>query len=185
LSREWRQWLAPAKNWERISLQGKKDVLAALEKETEELKEKKGQVEENESRWRNDQRECSAIPSKDALDRIHRYETSNVRHRYNVEARLVKLQGWRRGNTKANSGEDSDPESHQDTQFCETKPTGSGKPQVREATARVATLQEQVGQEGGVPLEVDPIESPTNEIVAAAESAVPPAAEQASSRGRS
>ena len=180
LSTELRLWLAPAKNWERISLLGKKDVLAALEKETEELKEKKGQVEENESRWRNDQRECSAIPLKDALDRIHRYETSNVRHRYKVEARLEKLQAWRRGNTKANSGEDSDPESHQDIQFCETKPTGSGEPQVREASARVATLQEQVAQEeGGVPPEVDPIESPTNEIVAAAESAVPPAAEQA------
>jgi hypothetical protein len=93
---------------------GKKDVLAALEKETEELKEKKGQVEENESRWRNDQRECSAIPSKDALARIHRYETSNVRHRYKAEARLDQLQARRKGNTKVNSGEDSDPESHQD-----------------------------------------------------------------------
>ena len=176
LSTELRLWLAPAKNWERISLLGKKDVLAALEKETEELKEKKGQIEENESRWRNDQRECSAIPSKDALARIHRYETSNVRHRYKAEARLDQLQARRKGNTKVNSGEDSDPESHQDIQFCETKPIGSGEPQVREARARVATLQEQVAQKKAAPPEVDPIESPTNEIVAAAESAVPRAA---------
>jgi hypothetical protein len=179
LSTELRQWLAPARNWGKISLLGRKQVLAALEKETEELTAKKGQVEENECRWRNDQRECSAIPSKDALARIHRYETGNVRHRYKVEARLEKLQAWRRANTKANSGGGSDAESHQDIQFCETKPTDSGEPQVREARARATTLEEQVAQEErGAPQEVDPIGSPTNETVAAAESNGLLAAEQ-------
>jgi hypothetical protein len=75
--------------------------------------------------WRNDSRDCSAIPSKEVLDRIHRYETSNVRHRYRVEARLEKLQARRRENAKVNSEMDSDSESSQDTEFCETKPTGS------------------------------------------------------------
>ena len=82
LSTELRRWLAPAKNWGRISYLGKKHILAALEKETEELTAKKNQVEKNGSQWRNDERDCSAIPSKEVLDRIHRYETSNVRHRY-------------------------------------------------------------------------------------------------------
>jgi hypothetical protein len=179
LSTELRRWLAPEKNWEKIFTSGKKHVLAALEKEAEELTAKKGQVEEGKSQWRNDARGCSAIPSKEVLDKIHRYETSNVRHRYKVEARLEQLQARRRGNAKANSGGYSDAESLQDIQFCETKPTGSGEPQVREARARVATLEVQVAQaESGVPPEVDPIGSPTNETVATAESDVLLAEEQ-------
>ena len=125
LSTELRRWLAPEKNWEKIFTSGKKHVLAALEKEAEELTAKRGQVEEGKSQWRNDARGCSAIPSKEVLDKIHRYETSNVRHRYKVEARLEQLQARRRENAKVNSRKDSDAESPQDTQFCETKPTGS------------------------------------------------------------
>jgi len=167
LSTELRRWLAPEKNWEKIFTSGTKRVLAALEKEAEELTAKKGQIEEGKSQWRNDARGCSAIPSKEVLDRIHRYETSNVRHRYRVEVRLERLQARRRGNAKANSGGYSDAESSQDTQFCETKPTGSRKPPVSEARARVAALEER-----GAPPEADPIGSPTNETVATAESDV-------------
>ena len=167
LSTELRRCLAPEKNWEKIFTSGTKRVLAALEKEAEELTAKKGQIEEGKSQWRNDARGCSAIPSKEVLDRIHRYETSNVRHRYRVEVRLERLQARRRGNAKANSGGYSDAESSQDTQFCETKPTGSRKPPVSEARARVAALEER-----GAPPEADPIGSPTNETVATAESDV-------------
>jgi len=100
---------------------GKKPLLAALEKEVEELTARKNQVEKDEAEWRNDRRDCSAIPSKEVLDRINRYETSNVRHRYRVEARLERLQGQRRENRKLNSKKDSDTEN---SQFCETKPNG-------------------------------------------------------------
>jgi hypothetical protein len=174
LSTELGRWLPPEKSWKQIFPLGKKHILAALEKEAEELAAKKRQVEEDGSQWRNDGRGRSAIPSKDVLDIIHRYETSNVRHRYRVETRFDQLQARRRGNAKANSGGYSDAESSQDTQFCETKPTGSsGEPQVREARARVATLEDQVAQEErGAPPDVDPIESPTKETVAAAESDV-------------
>jgi hypothetical protein len=82
---------------------GKEHLLAALKKETEELTAKKGQVETDELQWRIDSRDRSAIPSKEVLDRIHRYETSNVRHRYRAMERLEQLQARRRGNTKANS----------------------------------------------------------------------------------
>jgi hypothetical protein len=98
ISQELRRWLAPHKNWDNI--RGKQPLLAALEKETEELTARKDLVERDESEWRNDQRERSAIPSKEVLDRIHRYETSNVRHRYRVEARLEQLQVRRKENAK-------------------------------------------------------------------------------------
>jgi hypothetical protein len=182
LSTELRRWLAPAKNWGRISYLGKKHILAALEKETEELTAKKNQVEKNGSQWRNDERDCSAIPSKEVLDRIHRYETSNVRHRYKVEARLEQLQARRRGNAKVNSGRYSDAESPQDIQFCETKPTGSREPQVREARARVATLEKQVAQEGSGTLpDLDSTTSPTQRTEAAETDTEPVAEQQVSS----
>ncbi len=182
LSTELRRWLAPAKNWGRISYLGKKHILAALEKETEELTAKKNQVEKNGSQWRNDERDCSAIPSKEVLDRIHRYETSNVRHRYKVEARLEQLQARRRGNAKVNSGRYSDAESPQDIQFCETKPTGPREPQVREARARVATLEEQVAQEGSGTLpDLDSTTSPTQRTEAAETDTEPVAEQQVSS----
>ncbi len=178
LSAESRRWLAPEKNWKRIS--GTQQLLAALEKETKQLTAKKVEVEENESQWRNDQRDCSAIPSKDALDRSDRYETKNVRHRYKVEARLDQLLARPSKKTKSNSGVYSDATGRQDAQFCQTKPTGSsGEPQVTEARAAIATLEVQVAQaESGVPPEVDPIGSPINEAVATAESDVLLAAEE-------
>jgi len=124
VSSELRQWLAPEQNWDRIVYSGKKPLLAALEKEVEELTARKNQVEKDEAEWRNDRRDCSAIPSKEVLDRINRYETSNVRHRYRVEARLEQLQAQRRENREINSEKDRDAENSQDPQFCETKPNG-------------------------------------------------------------
>jgi len=49
----------------------------------------------------------------------------NLRHRYKVEARLEQLQARRRENAKVNSGKGTNAESAQDTELCETKPTGS------------------------------------------------------------
>jgi hypothetical protein len=182
LSMELGRWLAPEKNWEKIFTSGKKHVLAALEKEAEELTAKKGQIEEGKSQWRNDARGCSAIPSKEVLDRIHRYETGNVRHRYKVEARLEQLQARRRENAKVNSGGYSDAESPQGIQFCETKPTGPREPQVREARARVATLEEQVAQEGSGTLpDLDSTTSPTQRTEAAETDTEPVAEQQVSS----
>jgi hypothetical protein len=172
LSRESRRWLAPENKWDRIAHLGKTGLLAALEKEAEELTARKGQVEDNASQWRNVRRDCSAIPPKNALDRLDRYETRNVRHRYKVEARLAELQARPRRNAKLKSGGDGVAESDHDIQFCQTNPTGSGEPQVGEAKARVATLEEQVAREKSGSPEVDPIVSPANENVAAAESDV-------------
>jgi hypothetical protein len=124
VSKELHWWLTPKQDWGRIAASGKKPLLAALEKEIEELTAQKNQVEKDEAEWANDRRDCSAIPSKEVLDRINRYETSNVRHRYRVEARLERLQGQRRENRKLNSEKDSDAEDSQDPQFCETKPNG-------------------------------------------------------------
>jgi len=170
LSAELVRWLSPEKKWERISR--KENLLAALAKEGEELTAKKGEVQENESQLRRDQRDCLAIPSLSAIDRSGRYETRNVRHRYKVEARLAELQARPRRNAKLKSGGDGVAESDHDIQFCQTNPTGSGEPQVGEAKARVATLEEQVAREKSGSPEVDPIVSPANENVAAAESDV-------------
>src|SRR4029077_5081212 len=119
------RWLAPTKNWERFEYSDEKYFLAALEKETDELTAKKSEVEREESQRRDAHRDYWAIPSKEALDRIYRYETGNHRHRYKAEARLDQLQARRRENAKVNSGKGSNAESLQDTEFCETKPTGT------------------------------------------------------------
>jgi hypothetical protein len=155
LSKALRRWLAPAKNWDRISCSGKEHLLAALEKETEELTAQKGQVERREFQWRNDQRDCSAIPSKEVLDRIHRYETSNVRHRYRVEARLEQLQARRKENAKANSGRDSDAESPQDAQFCEMKPTVSDDEGLRKSPHSVGLAGQTSDDIATSPIETD------------------------------
>jgi hypothetical protein len=120
VSEQWHRWLTPHKNWHNIS--GKQPLLAALEKETAELTALKRQVDDAGLYSEDIRRDCWAIPSKEVLDRICRYETSNVRHRYKVVAMLEKLQALRRENAKVNSERDSDSESPQDTQFCETKP---------------------------------------------------------------
>ena len=118
-----RRWLTPEKNWHHIS--GKQLLLATLEKEASELTTSKRQVDDAGLYSEDIRRDCWAIPSKEVLDRFYRYETSNVRHRYKVEARLEKLQARRRENAKINSERDGDSESPQETRFCETKPTGS------------------------------------------------------------
>ena len=111
-------WLNPNKSWSLLPC--KESLLAVLEQERLQLCERMRQLEEEKSRQSNANRDYWAIPSKEALDRIHRYETANVRHRYKVEASLEKLQSRRRENAKENSGK-----SPQDGQFCETKPIGS------------------------------------------------------------
>ena len=123
ISSELRRWLAPKQNWNRIAHSGKKPLLEALEKEIEGLTA----LEKHNVEWRKTRSDCSVIPSKAVLDQLIRYETSNVRHRYKVEARLERLQGQRRENCKINSGNDGDPENSQDSQFCETKPNGRAK----------------------------------------------------------
>jgi hypothetical protein len=65
------------------------------------------------------------------LDRINRYETSNVRHRYKVETRLEQLQARRTENRKMNSGKGGNPEDSQDQQFCETEPNESAIGELR------------------------------------------------------
>jgi len=86
VSSELRRWLSPEQNLDRIVYSGKKPLLAALEKEVEELTARKNQVEKDNAEWTNDRRDCSAIPSKEVLDRINAVRDSNVRHRYRVEA---------------------------------------------------------------------------------------------------
>ena len=118
LSSELRHWLPPKQNWHRIVRSGKKPLLEALEKEIEELTA----LEKHNIERRKMRSDCSAIPSTE-LDRIIRYETSNVRHRYKVETRLERLQGQRR-DRKLNSEKDSGGENSQGPEFCETKPNG-------------------------------------------------------------
>jgi hypothetical protein len=113
------RWIAPDKDWSNIACAGSEALLGALEKEIAELTAEKGRLEHEEFQWRNDQRDRSAIPSKETLDRIHRYETSNVRHRYKVEARLQQLQQRPKQNAMATSGD----KCLENAQFCETKPT--------------------------------------------------------------
>jgi hypothetical protein len=137
LSKELVRWIAPGKNWSRIASSGKKPLIAALEKEIENLKEEKGRVEDEEAQWRNDRRDFSAIPSKETLERIQRYETSNVRHRYRVEARLQQLQSQERERVKAGFGRHNDTEGHQEIQSCETKAAVSGDDGLRKSPQSV------------------------------------------------
>ncbi len=123
VSTELLRWLAPGKNWARFPT--KESLLEVLEKEVEMLTAEKSQAEADESQSSDGWRDSLAIPSKEVLDRLHRYETRNVRHRYKVEARLDLLQARRWENAKVNSEENNDEESSRDAQFCDTKPTGS------------------------------------------------------------
>ena len=116
------RWLAVYQDWSKFS--GRKPLLAALEKVRGELTELKARLKERGSRQYANQLDCSAIPSKKVLDRINRYETSNVRHRYRVEARLEQVQARRREDAKLNSRENIDVDQLQRTDFCETKPNG-------------------------------------------------------------
>jgi hypothetical protein len=74
----------------------KKALLSALENEKTELNARKVRVEAEERDEKQARIDAAAIPPKDALDRIHRYETANRRHRYQVEKRLDELLSRRR-----------------------------------------------------------------------------------------
>jgi len=79
-------------------------------------------IEERELQQRNARFDSSAIPSREILDRIHRYETANVRHRYKVEARLERLQAQRKENEKAMGQPAAMMKADRISKFCETKP---------------------------------------------------------------
>ena len=158
VSSELRQWLTPKQNWERIASSGKKLFLAALENEIEELTAQKNQVEKDEAEWRKDRRDCSAIPSKEVLDRINRYETSNARHRYRVEARLDQLQARRRENREINSGKDGNHENSRDPQFCETKPNERASGELKRVPQGVGLPEQGSGEVVTPPIKVDIVE---------------------------
>jgi hypothetical protein len=135
------RWLAPDKKWDKATFSTKESLLDALEKETERLTAEKVQAEKDEFEWRDGRRDSLAIPDKGVLDRINRYETTNRRHRYKVEARLDQLQARRKDNANVNPGIGSGGQTWDDTttpptetdttegkqDFCETKPTsGNG-----------------------------------------------------------
>jgi len=126
-----------------------------LEKEIEKLTAQKNQIEKDNAEWRNDQRDCSAIPSKEVLDRIQRYETSNVRHRYRVEARLELLQKRQRKTANSNSGEGGGAEGSQDTQFCETKPTGSDDDGLRKGPRSIGLAEQTSNDIATPPIKTD------------------------------
>ncbi|MGA2645780.1 MAG: hypothetical protein ABSF15_13800 [Candidatus Sulfotelmatobacter sp.] len=115
------RWLNPSKHWSSAAFSSKDLLLAALDKETERLKAIKFLIQMDEPQNRNGRRDRWAIPSKEVLDSINRYETSNVRHRYKVEARLERLQARRRENAEANFRRDSHAESAQTEECYETK----------------------------------------------------------------
>ena len=89
----------PGQSWQRAC--NKEALLASLENEKTDLKASKLRLEEEERNVRDACIDAVAIPSKTALDRIHRYETSNQRHRYRVEKRLEELQSRRREQARA------------------------------------------------------------------------------------
>ncbi len=141
------RWIAPDKNWVRIGHSEKQPLIAALQRDIENLTAERDRVEHEEARWRNDRREYSAIPSKETLERIQRYETSNVRHRYRVEARLEKLQLRQRESAKARSEQDRDCEDHQKTLPSETRPPVPGNDVLRK-------VPQVVGHAAGCPDEI-------------------------------
>ena len=134
------RWIAPG-NWVGIVHSGRQPIIAALEKEIENLTAEKDRVEHKEAQWRNDRRAYSAIPSKETLERIQRYETSNVRHRYRVEARLDRLQSRQRESAKARSEQDRDCGDHQNTLLFETRPPLSGNDLLRRGPRNVGRAE--------------------------------------------
>jgi len=106
----------PGQSWRRACNKGV--LLAALESEKEQLQARKLLVEEEERNRRDARIDAAAIPPKTALDRIHRYETSNLRHRYKVEKRLEELQSRRKEQERAsgvlNPGEEIFAKQSQD-----------------------------------------------------------------------
>jgi len=106
----------PGQSWQRAC--NKEALLTSLENEKTDLKASKLRLEEEERNVRDAGIDAVAIPSKTALDRIHRYETSNQRHRYRVEKRLEELQSRRREQARASGvlkpGEESFAKQSQD-----------------------------------------------------------------------
>jgi hypothetical protein len=100
--------LSPAEVWNDGGR--KSETLAALKKEMADLTRKKEQAEENEMDRRNAQIDCAAIPGKEALDRLHRHETNNRRHRYWLQARLDQLKPRKKADAKAELKNGCDPE---------------------------------------------------------------------------
>jgi hypothetical protein len=96
---ELRLWLSPGEVWN--GGYKKRAILAALDKEVEDLTERKVHLEEQELHKRNATRDFASIPPKLALDSIHRYETPNVRIRRKAEQRLDEVQARRKADTKA------------------------------------------------------------------------------------
>jgi hypothetical protein len=86
---ESRKLLPPTEVWNGGA--SKKEILVALKEEIADLTRKKEQAEKIEMDQRDAQIDCAAIPGKEALDRLHRYETRNQRHRYKVQARIDLL----------------------------------------------------------------------------------------------
>jgi hypothetical protein len=86
---ESRKLLPPAEVWNGGA--SKKEMLVALKEEIADLTMRKEQAQKNEMDQRDAQIDCAAIPGKEALDRLHRYETSNQRHRYKLLTRLDQL----------------------------------------------------------------------------------------------
>ena len=107
------QWLLPDGVWKgTIEIQARADTLA---KEAASLTALRVQVEQAEAD-KVAERDLAAIPEKDMLDKILRYENGNRRHRYHVEARLDELQERRRRqDAKTGLETNSDPESPRKT----------------------------------------------------------------------
>ena len=96
-----------------IGIQARADT---LEKEAARLTVLRVQVEQTKSDKEMAERDLAAIPRKDMLDRILRYENSNRRHRYQIEARLDELQERRRRkDAKTGLATNGDPESPKKT----------------------------------------------------------------------
>jgi len=108
------KWLLPDGVWNgTIGIQARADT---LEKEAARLTALRVQVELAEADKEVVERDLASIPEKDKLDRILRYENSNRRHRYHVEARLDELQERRRRkDAKTGLETNGDPESRKKT----------------------------------------------------------------------
>ena len=88
------EWLLPEGVWK--STFGIQTRAVTLKKEATRLTKLRVQVEQAEADREAAKRDLAAIPDKGVLDRTLRYENSNRRHRYRLEARLDQLQDRRR-----------------------------------------------------------------------------------------
>ena len=88
------KWLRPAGVWKHtFKPEARVDIREA---EIASLKTLNVDVEKKEVDRRAAQRDLAAIPGKDVLDRTQRYQISNRRHMYKLEARLDQLQARRK-----------------------------------------------------------------------------------------